>query len=57
MFTNIDKRIGKDLLVKHAGDLKQYTFYIVGSSEFTNGMALLLQNNVESSKIKIDDFG
>jgi len=57
VFTNTDKRIDKDLLVKHAGDLKKYTFYIVGTSEFTNGMTLLLQNHVESSKIKIDDFG
>ena len=57
VFTNTDKRIDKDLLVKHAGDLKKYTFYIVGTSEFTNGMRLLLQNHVESSKIKIDDFG
>jgi phytoene dehydrogenase-like protein/ferredoxin-NADP reductase len=57
IFTNTDKRIDKDLLVKHAGDLKKYTFYIVGTSEFTNGMTLLLQNHVESSKIKIDDFG
>ena len=57
VFTNTDKRIDKDLLVKHVGDLKKYTFYIVGTSEFTHGMTLLLQNHVESSKIKIDDFG
>lgn len=57
VFTSTDKRIDKDLIVKYAGELNQYSYYIVGTSEFTNGMRELLQNNVESSKIKIDDFG
>jgi len=58
VFTNTDKRIDKDLLVKHAGDLKEYTFYIVGTSDFTDSMKNhLLKNNVQISKIKIDDFG
>lgn len=57
VFTKTDKRIDKDLLVKHVGELNQYSYYIVGTSEFTNGMRELLQNHVERSKINIDDFG
>ncbi len=58
VFTNTDNRIDKDLLVKHAGNLKQYSFYIVGTSKFTDNMKnQLLNNNVQISKIKIDDFG
>ncbi len=56
--TKTDKRINEAFLKEHLGDLKEYNYYIVGTSSFVNGMGeLLLPNGVNSSQIKVDDYG
>ena len=51
-------RINEILLKEKLGNLKDFKYYIVGTKSFVKTMQeILINNNVNIDKIKVDDFG
>ncbi len=58
VYTRRDKRIDEAFLKERLGELKEYSYYIVGATSFVDSMkGLLLPNGVGSSQLKVDDYG
>ena len=58
VLTETDPRIDQTLLIDRLGNLKDFTFYIIGTSEFLTHMSdMLIQNCVDPLCVFYDDFG
>lgn len=58
IYTLTGNRINETLLKDKLGNLDDFKYYIVGTKSFLKTMQeILIKNNVNSDKIKVDDFG
>ena len=58
IYTLTGNRINETLLKENLGNLDDFKYYLVGTKSFVKTMQeILIKNNVNIDKIKVDDFG
>ncbi len=58
IYTLTGNRINETLLKENLGNLDDFKYYLVGTKSFIKAMQeILIHNNVNIDKIKVDDFG
>ena len=58
IYTLTGNRINDTLLKEELGNMKDFKYYLVGTKSFLKTMQeILIKNNVNIDKIKVDDFG